>query len=74
MMRYSNGTYKYADIIDMPHHVSVSHPQMPMSNRAAQFSPFSALAGYESVIRNTETEETNAILESEHGEVFCDDP
>ena len=26
----------YDDMIDMPHHVSDRHPQMPMAERAAQ--------------------------------------
>lgn len=34
---------QYDDIIDLPHHVSARHPKMPMSERAAQFSPFMAL-------------------------------
>lgn len=44
---------KYDEIIDLPHHVSKTRPQMPMSDRAAQFSPFAALAGYGSAIRET---------------------
>lgn len=43
----------YDDIIDLPHHVSATHPQMPMSDRAAQFSPFAALVGYDAAIRET---------------------
>ena len=43
----------YDDIIDLPHHVSKVHPQMPPSARAAQFSPFAALTGYEDVIGET---------------------
>ena len=27
----------YADIINLPHHVSTVHPQMTMAQRAAQF-------------------------------------
>ncbi|MBD5461383.1 MAG: hypothetical protein HDR26_10645 [Lachnospiraceae bacterium] len=42
---------KYEDMMELPHHVSRSHPQMPISARAAQFSPFAALKGYEDVIR-----------------------
>lgn len=44
---------QYDDIIDLPHHVSARHPKMPMPERAAQFSPFMALTGYEDVIRET---------------------
>lgn len=40
----------YEDIIHLPHHVSERHPRMPMSGRAAQFSPFAALVGYEDAI------------------------
>ena len=43
--------HSYDDIIDLPHHISKTHPQMPVSDRAAQFSPFAALTGYESVIQ-----------------------
>lgn len=45
--------HKYDDIIDMPHHVSKKHPQMPLLDRAAQFSPFAALAGYGEAISET---------------------
>ena len=44
---------KYDDIIHLPHHVSQTHPRMPMHDRAAQFSPFAALTGYGAVIRET---------------------
>lgn len=43
----------YEDIINLPHHVSKTRPQMPMSDRAAQFSPFAALTGYDAAIRET---------------------
>lgn len=43
----------YEDIINRPHHVSKTRPQMPMSDRAAQFAPFAALTGYESAIKET---------------------
>ena len=44
---------KYAGIMSLPHHVSPTRPQMPISDRAAQFSPFAALTGYAGVIRET---------------------
>lgn len=62
----------YDDIIHLPHHVSKTRPQMSMEDRAAQFSPFAALTGYDAAIletgRLTEDklelgEETQAILD-----------
>lgn len=41
----------YADIIDLPHHVSDHHPAMSLYDRAAQFAPFAALSGYDDLIR-----------------------
>ena len=46
-------TDNYSDIIDLPHHVSVTRPQMSMMDRAAQFSPFAALTGYDAAIKET---------------------
>lgn len=44
---------QYEDIINLPHHVSKKHPQMSNYDRAAQFSPFAALTGYDSAIAET---------------------
>lgn len=44
---------KYEDIINLPHHVSKTRPQMPMSDRAAQFAPFAALTGYDDAVKET---------------------
>lgn len=44
---------RYADIINLPHHVSSKHTQMSISDRAAQFSPFAALTGHEEAIKET---------------------
>jgi len=43
----------YDDIINLPHHVSATRPQMSMIDRAAQFSPFAALTGYDAAIKET---------------------
>ena len=43
----------YEDIINLPHHVSTKRPQMSMLDRAAQFSPFAALTGYDAAIKET---------------------
>lgn len=45
--------HRYDDIIEMPHHVSVKHPQMPVSARAAQFAPFAALSGHKAALDET---------------------
>ncbi len=44
---------KYDDIIDLPHHRSEKHPRMSAIDRAAQFSPFAALTGYEDAVEET---------------------
>ena len=63
----------YADIIDLPHPTSERHPRMPMANRAAQFSPFAALSGYDSAVQETArltdrrpelTEEAKSVLDA----------
>jgi len=43
----------YDDIINLPHHVSTRHQQMPISDRAAQFAPFAALTGYDDAVKET---------------------
>lgn len=45
--------HKYDDIINLPHHVSTRHPQMTLSERAAQFAPFAALTGHNAAIQET---------------------
>ena len=45
--------HRYDDIIDLPHHQSATRSHMPLIDRAAQFSPFAALTGYEAVITET---------------------
>ena len=50
-MQKNNG--KYDDIINLPHHISKKYPRMSLEARSAQFAPFSALTGYEEVIRET---------------------
>ena len=44
---------KYNEIMGLPHHVSKTRSQMPMSDRAAQFAPFAALTGYDFAIKET---------------------
>ena len=44
---------KYDDIINLPHPVPKNRTPMSMENRAAQFAPFAALAGYGEAIAET---------------------
>ncbi|MCI9196722.1 MAG: YolD-like family protein [Lachnospiraceae bacterium] len=53
METYFYNSHKYDDIMGLPHHVSASRPHMPRGDRAAQFSPFSALSGFGAAIRET---------------------
>lgn len=49
----------YDDIIHMEHPTSARHPRMSMHDRAAQFSPFAALTGYDDAVSET-VREVNA--------------
>lgn len=42
--------HRYDDMLYMPHHESQTHLRMSNYNRAAQFSPFAALTGYDDAI------------------------
>lgn len=66
-----NDSHRYDDIINLPHHVSKTHPRMPCSERAAQFSPFAALTGYADAVAETArlTEEKPELSESRKAEL-----
>lgn len=44
---------RYADIIDLEHPEPKTHPRMASADRAAQFSSFAALTGYEAMVAET---------------------
>ena len=44
---------KYDDMLHLPHPTSVRHPRIPISERAAIFSPFAALTGHAGAIAET---------------------
>lgn len=52
-MNGNNDPHRYDDIINLPHPVSTKHPRMSIADRAAQFSPFSALSGHAAAIQET---------------------
>lgn len=61
----------YDDILHLPHPTSKTHPRMSRQDRAAQFSPFAALTGYEAVVKETArlTEERPMLTEDEVAEL-----
>lgn len=59
MMQENKASHRYDDIINLPHPESKRHPRMSIPDRAAQFSPFAALSGYDAAVRE------NARLTSE---------
>ena len=44
---------KYGDILDREAPIPLRHTRMDLQDRAAQFSPFAALVGYDDCIRET---------------------
>lgn len=69
----NNNQHKYDDIINMPHHISRRHKQMPLSDRAAQFSPFSALSGYGDAVKETARQTDRRIYLSEDAKALIND-
>ena len=58
----------YADIINLPHHQSTSRPHMSLYDRAAQFSSYKALTGYEDMVAEEArlTDDEMVLEEYEH--------
>lgn len=46
-------TDNYDDLLHLPHPTSKKHPRMSRLDRAAQFSPFAALTGYDDAVKET---------------------
>lgn len=46
-------SHNYDDILHLPRPVSSRHARMSMLDRGAQFAPFAALVGYESVLQES---------------------
>ncbi len=62
---------KYDDIINLPHHTSKTRPRMAAADRAAQFSPFAALTGYDDAVKETSrhTNEKRELSDDEKEEL-----
>lgn len=71
MQDTDQAVHAYDDIMDLPHHQSDRHPYMTMLNRAAQFSPFAALVGYDTQILETarRTEQRQELDETYQAEL-----
>lgn len=64
---------QYDDIMDLPHHVSKSRPQMALEERAKQFSPFAALKGYEEAIARKQRIKEEEVLLTDYSKALLDE-
>ena len=69
---YDKALSPYADIIDHPRHISSSHPQMAVDDRAAQFAPFAALVGYDDAVEQAALDAFNKVIAENTNESFED--
>lgn len=63
----------YDDIINLPHHISVTHSQMSRHDRAAQFSPFAALTGHDAAVKETARLTSGRIEPDENIRTYLDE-
>ena len=66
-------TNKYDDILHRSRPVSGKHSPMSLTDRAAQFSPFAALTGYDAVIEETGRLTDRQIELDEGGKALLDE-
>lgn len=57
---------RYDDMLDMPRPAS-RHASMSMQDRAAQFSSFAALTGYEQAVQTTAQTQQELLRQKEAG-------
>lgn len=67
------GKNRYQDIIHLSHHVSATRPQMDLIDRAAQFSPFAALTGYDAAIEESRRLTTSFVELDESQKIILDE-
>lgn len=63
----------YEDILHLPHPEPKNRKRMSMLDRAAQFSPFAALTGYDAVIRETGRVTDRGFELAEDGRAMLDE-
>ena len=64
---------KYKDMLDIEYVKSSKRPHMSMYDRAAQFSPFAALTGYEKALDETKVLMEERVANEVEGEEFKED-
>lgn len=64
--------HKYDDILYAARPVSTRHARMSLSDRAAQFAPYAALVGFDSVIRETARLTDSETMLDEGGKELLD--
>lgn len=64
----------YDDILELPHHVSKTRARMSERDRAAQFAPFAALTGFETVVEETGQQAARRVEAENTGEAFEEAP
>ena len=71
MFNHTDNEKKYADIFNMPRHVSKSYPKMSTEERAAQFGSFDALVGFNDEIDETArvTDEYDDLSDDQKAEI-----
>lgn len=65
-------SHLYEDMLRLPHPRSSKHPPMSKENRAAQFSPFAALTGYEASVTETARHTQDRILLDDNRRALLD--
>lgn len=73
MNDYNNDNNPYKDIINLPRHVSNHRKQMSRRDRSAQFSPFAAVAGHDSAIKETSRLTDKRIILGENAKTLLNE-
>ncbi|WP_124065461.1 hypothetical protein [Clostridium sp. E02] len=73
MIGENKDKHPYDDIIHLPHPVSKNRKHMSIQDRAAQFSPFAALTGYDGAIKETSRRTDQRIELTEAAKTILDE-
>lgn len=73
MKQYNPDTDPYQDIIDLPRHISTTRKKMSLRDRSAQFSPFAAVSGYDTAIKESSRLTEERIILDENAKALLDE-